>query len=109
MKIGIVCAMTKELMPLLSGLGKVNQEKINGFYNIFEQALDTLAPSTKILKGRLLELSCGALLCGSGTAVFAVFDNERDALATKTALQKDSEVSFVEVCTTMPFGVEIIN
>jgi len=31
MKIGIVCAMTKELMPLLSGLGKVNQEKINGF------------------------------------------------------------------------------
>ncbi len=86
-----------------------NKEKISGFYNIFEQALDTLAPSTKILKGRLSELSRGALLCGSGTAVFAVFDNERDALAAKTALQKDSAISFVEVCTTMPFGVEIIN
>lgn len=86
-----------------------NGEKISGLYNIFEQALDTLAPKTKVLKNRLAQLSRGALLCGSGTAVFFVFDNERDALAAKTALQKDSAISFVEVCTTMPFGVEIIN
>ncbi len=31
MKIGIVCAMTKEIMPFLSNLGEVKQEKINGF------------------------------------------------------------------------------
>ncbi len=31
MKIGIVCAMTKEIMPLLGGLGEAKQEKINGF------------------------------------------------------------------------------
>lgn len=31
MKIGIVCAMTKELMPLLNSLGEVSEEKINGF------------------------------------------------------------------------------
>ena len=86
-----------------------NEEKISGLYNIFEQALDALAPSTKMLKNRLAQLSQGALLCGSGTAVFAVFDNERDALAAKTALQKDSAISFVEVCKTMLCGVEILN
>lgn len=31
MKIGIVCAMTKEVMPLLNGLGEVVEQKINGF------------------------------------------------------------------------------
>lgn len=86
-----------------------NKEKISGFYNIFEQALDTLAPSTKILKGRLSELSRGALLCGSGTAIFAVFDNEQDAIKAKLSLQRDTSLSFVEVCKAMPNGVEIIN
>lgn len=86
-----------------------NKEKIKGFYNIFEQALDALAPNTKILKDRLSELSSGALLCGSGTAVFAVFDNEKDAIEAKLTLQKDTSLSFVEVCNTMPYGVEFFN
>ncbi len=86
-----------------------NEGNLDGLYNIFEQALDTLAPKTKMLKNRIAQLSRGALLCGSGTAVFAVFDDERDALEAKTALRKDSTISFVELCTTMPCGVEIIN
>ena len=81
---------------------------VGGFYNIFEQALDGLAPSAKALKDRLDAPSQGALLCGSGTAVFAVFDNEAQAYAAKALLSKDGHVSFAEVCTTMPYGVEIV-
>ncbi len=79
-----------------------------GFYNIFEQALDALAPSAKALKDRLAALSRGALLCGSGTAVFAVFDNEPQAYEAKDLLFKDGLISFAEVCTTKPCGVEFV-
>lgn len=77
-------------------------------YNVFEITLGDLAPHTAKLKTKIAALSEGALLCGSGTAVFAVFENEIDASNIRELLLADPMISFAEVCETKPCGVEFI-
>lgn len=79
-----------------------------GLYNIFEQILDDLAPQTAKLKAKLAAISAGTLLCGSGNAVFAIFDSASEACKVRDLLCEDPVISFAEVCVTKPFGVEFI-
>jgi 4-diphosphocytidyl-2-C-methyl-D-erythritol kinase len=77
-------------------------------YNVFEHTLDELAPHTAKLKTKLAALSSGALLCGSGNAVFAVFENELSASKARDVLLSDPMITFAEVCETKPYGIEFV-
>lgn len=77
-----------------------------GLCNVFEQAIDL--PSCAAIKKTMLESGAlGAVLTGSGSAVFALFEEKDDAEACRQALEE----SFDEVFLMRPnsCGCEIID
>ncbi len=68
-------------------------------YNVFEEVDDRRMRTVAEIKGRLLDYrALGALMTGTGSAVFGVFEEEADAEAACAALKR--EVKFC--CTARP-------
>jgi len=63
------------LVQLLDKKKKFGSEHI---FNIFEEVLPTLAPECDAILSELRMTANSALLCGSGTAVFGLFDRKKD-------------------------------
>jgi len=56
------------------------EEGIDGMYNVFESVVLPACPRAASLRTRLISLGArGAMMTGSGTAIFGVFDNEAAA------------------------------
>ena len=69
-----------------------------GLYNIFESVTAEHCPTMQILKNDLLyHGALGALMCGSGPAVFGVFDDTQTASQAVTSIKENG--SFAALCT----------
>ncbi len=85
---------------LLSILSDKNSASIHqyskGFFNIFESVVETERPFVTLIKDTMKENGAVAsMMSGSGTAVFAVFENEHTALKASQALTKKGIPSFL--------------
>ncbi len=70
-------------------------------YNVFEEIGDRRLQTVREIKGRLLDhRALGAMMTGTGSAVFGVFEEEARARAACEALRR--EVKFC--CTAKPVG-----
>lgn len=70
-------------------------------YNVFEEIGDRRLQTVREIKGRLLDQrALGAMMTGTGSAVFGVFEEEARARAACEALRR--EVKFC--CTAKPVG-----
>lgn len=74
---------------IIDALGTSNIHKISErMFNRFEDAADELCPQTKVLRMFMQENSHGALLSGSGAAVFAIADSHLHAVKLKDLISK---------------------
>ncbi len=76
-------------------------------YNRFEEVLDALCPESKALTEELRDSSHGALLSGSGTAVFAIADSAAHAKKLADIISSNHSKCFVTVAQTRQFGCAI--
>ncbi len=89
-----------DVQPLLDAICKNSLKKIaENLYNIFEDAIFTVRPVAKRIKEMLDENGAlGALMSGSGTAVFGLFDSMD---AADRAAQKIKELGYF-ACVAVP-------
>lgn len=87
---------SKELIEGLSGSFTM--------FNRFEEVLPSLCPESKQLIDFLGERSHGALLSGSGAAVFAITDSRKHAFVLANTVAKAFPDCFVTVSHTAPHG-----
>ena len=68
-------------------------------YNVFEEIDDRRMRTVAQIKGRLLDhRALGAMMTGTGSAVFGVFEQEEDARRACAALRQD----YPFCCTAKP-------
>ena len=68
-------------------------------YNVFEEVSDRRLRCVSEIKSILLDHGAlGAVMTGTGSAVFGVFDNDTKAESASTALRKEHEFSSVAEC-----------
>ena len=73
------------------------EEFCRGLYNIFESVVEEQRPAVTRIKGVMLEYGAkGALMSGSGTSVFGIFENEEDA--EKCAFRLKEQGATAHVC-----------
>ena len=77
------------------------REISNRMFNRFEMAADALCPQTQKLRMFMKEHSHGALLSGSGAAVFAVADSNSHALDLKRLVQDEFPGYYVSEAKTV--------
>lgn len=77
------------------------REISNRMFNRFEMAADALCPQTQKLRLFMKEHSHGALLSGSGAAVFAVADSNSHALDLKRLIQDEFPGYYVSEAKTV--------
>ena len=67
-----------------------------GLYNVFESVVEPERPLVTKLKGIMIEQGAiGAMMSGSGTSVFGIFEKECDAQKAKEALSLIGAEAFV--------------
>lgn len=67
-----------------------------GFFNIFESVVEPCRPAVTELKGIMMNFGAsGAMMSGSGTSVFGVFENEDDAKNAISALIDAGAVAYL--------------
>ena len=68
-----------------------------GLYNIFESVVEEQRPAVSRIKKTMVDHgACGALMSGSGTSVFGIFENEEDA--EKCAFRLKEQGATAHVC-----------
>ena len=85
-------------LELLIGSKRSNSanEYSKGLYNIFESVVESERSAvTEIKKVMLNHGACGAMMSGSGTSVFGIFENETDAKNAASVLNDIGAISFV--------------
>lgn len=93
---------------LVEALRSGNDSVLQRFmFNRFEEASRGLCPESNELISFMAERSHGALLSGSGAAVFAVADGERQALALESSIRNKYSDYFVTLAKTVPSGCTI--
>jgi len=91
------CIMPDKLAGFERSMDNLSQMCL-GLYNIFESVTDTKCPNMQKLKNKLAELGAiGALMCGSGPAVFGIFDEEDSAQRAAADIQQNGY--FASLCT----------
>lgn len=91
------CGMSDKLVEFERSTGDLSQMCL-GLYNIFESVAATKCPDMQKLKNKLAELGAiGALMCGSGPAVFGIFDEEDSAQRAAADIQQNGY--FASLCT----------
>ena len=64
------------------------EDAVDGMYNVFESVVLPRCPKASALRSRLISLGAkGALMSGSGTAVFGVFESEEAARYAAEAIE----------------------
>jgi 4-(cytidine 5'-diphospho)-2-C-methyl-D-erythritol kinase len=74
-------------------------ERLN---NILEVPSIRLLPLISDIKQKMLENNClGALMSGSGTAIFGIYENDEDMQKTKEILKRDDRINYIQVTNTL--------
>ena len=82
---------------------KTKIEKITGrLDNILEVPSIRLLPLIADIKQKMLDNNClGALMSGSGTAIFGIYENDEDMIKTKEILEKDDRINYIQITNTL--------
>ena len=82
---------------------KTKIEKIAGrLDNILEVPSIRLLPLIADIKQKMLDNNClGALMSGSGTAIFGIYENDEDMIKTKEILEKDDRINYIQITNTL--------
>ena len=82
---------------------KTKIEKIAGrLDNILEVPSIRLLPLIVDIKQKMLDNNClGALMSGSGTAIFGIYENDEDMIKTKEILEKDDRINYIHITNTL--------
>lgn len=82
---------------------KTKIEKIAGrLDNILEVPSIRLLPLIADIKQKMLDNNClGALMSGSGTAIFGIYENDEDMQKTKEILEKDDRINYIQITNTL--------
>ena len=82
---------------------KTKIEKIAGrLDNILELPSIRLLPLIADIKQKMLDNNClGALMSGSGTAIFGIYENDEDMIKTKEILEKDDRINYIQITNTL--------
>ena len=82
---------------------KTKIEKIAGrLDNILEVPSIRLLPLISDIKQKMLENNClGALMSGSGTAIFGIYENDEDMQKTKEILERDDRINYIQITNTL--------
>ena len=82
---------------------KTKIEKIAGrLDNILEVPSIRLLPLIADIKQKMLDNNClGALMSGSGTAIFGIYENDEDIIKTKEILEKDDRINYIQITNTL--------
>lgn len=82
---------------------KTKIEKIAGrLDNILEVPSIRLLPLIADIKQKMLDNNClGALMSGSGTAIFSIYENDEDMIKTKEILEKDDRINYIQITNTL--------
>lgn len=65
------------------------EEYCNGLFNVFEDVVEPERPDVTLIKTTMISCgAAGAMMSGSGTSVFGIFDSEDSAAAAVKALKK---------------------
>jgi len=73
---------------------------VQGMFNIFESIVCEKIPSINNIKKTMINKGAlNAMMTGSGTAVFGIFENEEDAKSAKLEFENDN--IFTEICYTI--------
>lgn len=74
-------------------------ERLN---NILEVPSIRLLPLISDIKQKMLENNClGALMSGSGTAIFGIYENDEDMQKTKEILKRDDRINYIQITNTL--------
>ena len=74
-------------------------ERLN---NILEVPSIRLLPLISDIKQKMLENNClGALMSGSGTAIFGIYENDEDMQKTKEILERDDRINYIQITNTL--------
>ncbi len=61
-----------------------------------------LLPFISDIKKIMMENNClGALMSGSGTAIFGIYENDEDILKTKEIFEKDNRINYIHITNTL--------
>ena len=82
---------------------KTKIEKIAGrLDNILEVPSIRLLPLIADIKQKMLDNNClGALMSGSGTAIFGIYENDEDMQKTKEILERDDRINYIQITNTL--------
>ena len=82
---------------------KTKIEKIAGrLNNILEVPSIRLLPLIEDIKQKMLDNNClGALMSGSGTAIFGIYENDEDMQKTKEILERDDRINYIQITNTL--------
>ena len=70
--------------------------------NILEVPSIRLLPLISDIKQKMLENNClGALMSGSGTAIFGIYENDEDMQKTKEILERDDRINYIQITNTL--------
>ena len=70
--------------------------------NILEIPSIRLLPLISDIKKIMMDNNClGALMSGSGTAIFGIFDSDEDMLRTKKILEEDDRINYIQITNTL--------
>ena len=70
--------------------------------NILEVPSIRLLPLIADIKQKMLDNNClGALMSGSGTAIFGIYENDEDMIKTKEILEKDDRINYIQITNTL--------
>jgi len=90
-------------------IAAIAMQDIKKISNLLFNALECAADHDEItrIKEEMIEMGAlGALMTGSGSAVYGIFERKRHAV--KCAEELSEKYSFVEICTPHNSGIEII-
>ena len=78
------------------------KEIADSLNNILELPSIKLLPFIEDIKKTMMDNNClGCLMSGSGTAVFGIFDSDKDMLRTKKILKEDDRINYIQITNTL--------
>lgn len=79
----------KELLEKLQSSASSAEDYCKGLFNIFESVVEPIRPAVNEAKQIMMSSgAAGAMMSGSGTSVFGIFEKEEDAMTAKKLLEE---------------------
>ena len=98
----------RDVKEMVSVIESDKDEKIkikeiaDSLNNILELPSIKLLPFIEDIKKTMMDNNClGCLMSGSGTAVFGIFDSDKDMLRTKKILKEDDRINYIQITNTL--------